>query len=70
MTLNLVMDGSEYRYEITGSEKWQSIYVNRIFDEMSLEFLLDVSPGALSSKVEINGFQLEVEFSRRYKDGL
>lgn len=70
LTLNLVMDGTEYPYEITGSEKWQSIYVNRIFDEMSLEFLLDISPGALSSKVEINGFQLEVEFSRRYKDGL
>lgn len=70
VTLNLVLDGSEYRYKITGSEKWQSIYVNLIFDEMSLEFLLDVASAALSSKVEINGFQLEVEFSRRYKDGL
>lgn len=68
--LKLVLDGSDYVYQIKGSDAWQSVYVNMIFDEMSLEFLVDVSPGALSSNIEINGFRLEVEFSRRYKDGL
>lgn len=70
VTLNLILDGTAYPITVKGSEKWQSIYVNRLFDEMSLEFLLDVIPAATSSNVEINGFSLEVEFTRRYKDGL
>lgn len=70
LTLKLVLDGSDYTYKIKGSDAWQSVYVNMIFDEMSLEFLVDVIPAALSSDIEINGFSLEVEFSRRYKDGL